>query len=158
MVTAGTYKKEHFFKEDEQLDALHSGLLNYAKKHHWNLQAWALFPNHYHFLATPPKEGAQNLPVFLREFHSRSARWINRDNNSGRKVWHNYHESQITHDNSYYARLNYVHQNAVKHGLVPVANQYRWCSAGWFEREAPKSFVATIYKFKTDQLQIEDNF
>ena len=34
---------------------------------------------------------------------------------------------------SYLARLNYVHQNPVKHGLVRVANQYRWCSAAWLE-------------------------
>jgi REP-associated tyrosine transposase len=29
--------------------------------------------------------------------------------------------------------LSYVHQNAVKHGLVPVANQYAWCSAAYID-------------------------
>jgi hypothetical protein len=39
-------------------------------------------------------------------------------------------------EKSWLARLNYVHQNAVKHGLVPIAHQYPWCSAPWFETNA----------------------
>jgi putative transposase len=51
-----------------------------------------------------------------------------------------------------------VHQNPVKHGLVKVANHYRWCSAAWFERTAAPAMVKTIYSFKTDQLKIFDDF
>jgi len=54
--------------------------------------------------------------------------------------------------------LNYVHQNAVKHKLVPVANQYPWCSAAWFEREASPAQVNTIYGFKIDRVKVEDDF
>ena len=59
---------------------------------------------------------------------------------------------------SYLARLNYVHQNAVKHGLVPVANQYRWCSAAWFERTASAAIVKSIYRFKWDRISVRDDF
>jgi hypothetical protein len=41
----------------------------------------------------------------------------------------------------------------LRHGLVPVANQYPWCSAAWFERTAP-AMVKSIYRFKTDQVDI----
>ena len=51
-----------------------------------------------------------------------------------------------------------MHQNAVKHGLVLVANQYPWCSAAWFERMASQSTVKSIYRFKTDQLRVLDEF
>ena len=47
---------------------------------------------------------------------------------------------------------------AVKHGLVPVANQYRWCSAAWFERTASPAQVKTIYRFKIDRVQVDDDF
>ena len=43
-------------------------------------------------------------------------------------------------------------------GLVPVANQYPWCSAAWFERTASPAAVKTIYRFKTDRLNIENDF
>ena len=49
-------------------------------------------------------------------------------------IWHNFWDTELTYEKSYLARLNYVHQNAVKHGLVARACQYRWCSAAWFER------------------------
>ena len=54
-------------------------------------------------------------------------------------MWHNFWDTKLTFEKSYLARLNYVHQNAVKHVLVPAANQYRWCSAAWFEQTATRA-------------------
>ena len=56
------------------------------------------------------------------------------------------------------ARLNYVHQNAVKHGLVPAANQYPWCSAPWSETNARPGSVKSVYSFKTDRIKVPDDF
>ena len=80
------------------------------------------------------------------------------DGVTGRTVWFNYWDTRLTFENSYFARLNYVHQNAVKHGLVLRANQYPWCSASWFERVATKTQVKTIYSFKIDKIHIEDDY
>jgi putative transposase len=41
---------------------------------------------------------------------------------------------------------------------VPVATQYRWCSAAWFERTATPAQVRTVYRFKTDKVSVLDNF
>jgi len=41
-------------------------------------------------------------------------------------LWHNFWDTRLTYQKSYLARSEYVHQNAVKHGPAPVANQYRW--------------------------------
>ena len=85
--------------------------------------------------------------------------YVNRlDSQAGRKVWHNFWETRITYEKSYLARLNYVHQNAVKHGLVRLANQWRWCSAAWFERTAAPAMIETIYGFKTDAVNVFDEF
>jgi hypothetical protein len=43
-------------------------------------------------------------------------------------------------------------------GLALVANQYRWCSASWFEGVASPAMVRSIYAFKTDTLSIGDDF
>ena len=80
------------------------------------------------------------------------------DKTSGRKVWHNFWDTRLTYQKSYLARLNYVHQNAVKHGLVLVANQYRWCSVRWFEGVAAPAPVRSIYRFRTDALTVNDDF
>ena len=75
MVTAGTYQKENRFSGPERLAVLHRGLLRLAAKYNWTLEAWAVFSNHYHFVAQAPVDGASNLSVMLKELHMRSLRF-----------------------------------------------------------------------------------
>ncbi|HMO05507.1 MAG TPA: transposase [Kiritimatiellia bacterium] len=161
MVTAGTYLKQPFFTEGERLGGLHQGLLKYAEQYGWQLEAWAVFPNHYHFVGHSPEHAtdATSLSAFIKHFHGRASAWLNRlDAAPGRKVWHNYWDTRLTSETSYLARLHYVHQNPVRHGIAPVANQYRWCSAAWFERTARPAMVKTIYGFNIDDLDVPDDF
>ncbi len=127
----------------------------------WRLEAWAVFSNHYHFVAHSPPEtgGTESLSQMLGMLHTKTAGWINRlDGSPNRKVWHNFWDTKLSYQKSYLARLNYVHQNPVKHGLVPVANQYPWCSAAWFERTVSPAQVKSIYRFKFDQATVFDEF
>jgi putative transposase len=160
-VTAGTYQKEHHFGGRIRLEVLHRGLLTVAWESGWRLEAWAVFSNHYHFIGHSPSgaKTSDSLATMLGRLHTKTARWLNRlDKTPGRKVWHNYWETHLTIQRSYLARLKYVHANAVKHGLVPVANQYPWCSAAWFERTASPAKVRSIYRFMADKLSVSDEF
>ncbi len=95
----------------------------------------------------------------LKQLHTRMSGCLNRlDATPGRRVWHNFWETILTPEKSYLARLAYVHQNPVRHGLVPVANAYPWCSAAWFERTAPSAAVKTISGIKTDQVKVIDDY
>ena len=158
MVTGSTLRKQKLFHTNDRLDLLEGKLLTLAKQYGWQLEAWAVFANHYHFVARECA-GTRPLKKFLTHLHADTARELNRmDGEVGRQVWFNFWDSEITFERSYFARLNYVHQNAVHHGLVRVANQYPWCSAAWFERTAKPAQVKTIYSFKIDKLQIPDDF
>ena len=158
MVTGATLHKEHLFCNGEKLSLLENHLLTLAKRYHWQLEAWAVFVNHYHFVACGQPD-ASPLDKFLKHLHSDTARNLNlKDQTTGREVWFNFWDTKLTYRNSYLARLNYVHQNAVKHGLVKLASQYPWCSAAWFERTASLSQVKTVYSFKTDKLKIADDY
>jgi putative transposase len=158
IVTTGTLHKQHLFHDPDRLTFLECSLLSLARKHQWQLEAWAVFSNHYHFvghaLASP-----SGLKELMAELHSLTALEINGlDGVRDRQVWHNFWETQLTYEKSYLARLNYVHHNAVKHGLVPVANQYPWCSAAWFERTARPAQVKTIYSFKINNVKVADEY
>ena len=160
-VTASTYLRRHHFLGRTRLAVLNRGLLKVANQFGWQLEAWAVFSNHYHFVGHSPEkeETAENLSQMLGYLHERTAKWINRlDNAASRQVWYNFWDTRLTYEKSYLARLNYVHQNAVKHRLVPVANQYPWCSARWFERTAAPAQVKTVYRFKTERLKLPDDF
>ncbi|MCP5520312.1 MAG: transposase [Verrucomicrobiales bacterium] len=160
-VTASTLEKQHHFRGATRLAVLHRGLLTVARRFEWCFEAWAVFSNHYHFVAHSPgnHDTAHSLAKMLGELHRKTARWVNRlDDAQGRQVWFNYRETLLTYQRSYFARLNYVHQNPVKHGLVPVANQYPWASARWLERVASRATVESIYRFRFDKLSVSDDF
>jgi len=158
MMTSATLNKHCLFDSPQKLTLLESELLSLAKQFGWHLEAWAVFSNHYHFIAQSDAASA-DLREMTHKLHSNTGRELNKiDGSTGRTVWYNFWDTKLTYQKSYLARLNYVHQNPVKHGLVPVANQYQWCSASWFERTASPADVKTIYGFKIDQLNIKDDF
>jgi putative transposase len=157
MVTAATYDHEHVFRGEVALDRLQAELLA-AREMGWDFEAWAVFSNHYHFVAQM-RQGAVPLSDVLHRIHQRTALWANeRDGQPGRKVWHNFWDTHLTFERSYLARLNYVMQNPVKHGLVPRAELYRWCSTEWFQRTAPPAHARTVFGFQIDRVKVEDDF
>ena len=50
-VTGSTYQKANQFRGVKRLDVLNRGLLKVAGQFDWRLEAWAVFSNHYHFVA-----------------------------------------------------------------------------------------------------------
>ncbi|MDP1593683.1 MAG: transposase [Gallionella sp.] len=158
MLTAGTYQKLPHWHTPERRDFMLDALFARADEFGWQLQAWAVMPNHYHFIAlSPDKPG--NLSRFMSKLHMTTAKQVNEwEGAPGRKVWYQYWDSLITFERSYLARLNYVHHNPAHHGLTEDAMSYRWCSAGWFYQNAPVDFVATVESCKTDKLEVMDDF
>ncbi len=158
MVTSGTYLKQHRFRGTERLRFLCEALLRLAAKYGWSLQAWAVFSNHYHFVALSPAN-AGSLPDLIKKLHSDTALAANQwDGVKGRQVWFQYWETQLTYQKSYFARLSYVHRNAVHHGLVREPSLYPWCSAGWFQRRATTPFYKTIMRCGIERLKVPDEF
>jgi putative transposase len=158
MVSGATLYKKPLFSTDEKLTLLENQILTLARSYDWQLEAWAVFTNHYHLIARGGPS-SKRLDRYLKHLHGNTSRELNvLDQTVGREVWYNFWETRLTYERSYLARLNYVHQNAVKHGLVPVANLYEWCSAAWFERTASLASVKTIYSFKYDNLNVYDDY
>jgi REP-associated tyrosine transposase len=158
LITAATLRRSRLFHSDAKLDLLRDTTLELAKNYQLVLQAWAFFPNHYHFVVSFENRATTHRD-FVRHLHRELAVRINRmDSTPRRRVMYQFWDTHLTFERSWLARLNYVHQNAVKHGLVPVANQYPWCSAPWFETNARVGFVKSVYSFKTDRIDVPDDF
>src|SRR5258705_5439830 len=79
MVTAATLYKERLFNTPSKLTLLQDPVLSLAKKYNWQLEAWAIFANHYHIVARS-LPGAANLRTFLTHLHADSTREFNRLN------------------------------------------------------------------------------
>ena len=77
MVTAATLHKEHLFGGSTRLTSLQDSLLSLAKQYDWQLEAWSVFSNHYHFVARGDG-GVVNLKKLLTHLHAETAREINK--------------------------------------------------------------------------------
>ncbi len=158
MVTAGIYQKQLLLNTPKKLTLVRDMLFKYALQFEWELQAWAVMGNHYHFIATAP-ENPSTLADLISRLHEYSAKKLNQlDDTPGRKVWHNFWDTRITHQTSYFARLRYVHQNPVHHGVIDNAANYACCSQAWLERNAERSHINTLSRFKTDRINVPDDF
>ncbi|HEY4415223.1 MAG TPA: hypothetical protein VGO57_05980 [Verrucomicrobiae bacterium] len=158
MVTAGTYQKWPHLNSPARRDFFLESLFKYAGEFAWSLKAWAVLENHYHFIANSSANPG-TLTKFIGKLHMKTAQEMNRlDATPGRKVWHQFWDSHITFEKSYLARLHYVHGNPAKHGAVDLAENYKWCSASWFARNASPALVQTVKSFKTDAVSVPDDF
>jgi putative transposase len=158
IVTTGTYRKLPHLNSSSRLDFFQDSLFEFASESGWDLRAWAILSNHYHIVAASPSDPS-TLQHFLGKLHMQTAKQLNQwDNTPGRKVWFQFWDSHITFERSYLARLKYVHHNPARHGVVRMAENYKWCSAAWFAQTAPAAFVNTVNSFKIDQVNVPDDF
>jgi putative transposase len=157
-VTARTAGQRHLFHSPDRRDWFLKQLFHLTEESGWKLEAWAVLSNHYHFVAHSPEGNAESLSPMLQKLHSLATKEVNRlDNTPGRtRLWHNFRETHITFQRSYMARLNYVHQNAVHHGLVKRASDWKWCSAAAFKRAVTPAWVKTIASFRYDEIAASD--
>jgi len=107
--------------------------------------AWCVLPNHYHVLLRT--ERIKGLRLALGEFHGRSSRaWNKADGRVGRKVWHNCFERPMKSLRHFYASLNYVHHNPVKHGYVRRWQDWPFSSAPEFLKEMGRERAEEMWR------------
>ena len=158
IVTAGTFKKLNYLNTPQRLDLVLESLFSVTEEFGWKLHAWAILVNHYHFVACSPSD-PKTLSRLLGKLHMTTAKQLNEwDRQPGRKIWHQFWDRRITFEKSYLARLNYVNNNPVKHGVVADPIQYHWCSTNWFITHASSAFVNTVKGFKIDKISEYDDF
>ncbi len=158
IVTTGTHGTKPHLNTPERRDYFLQALFGAAAEFAWELHAWAVLNNHYHWVARAT-ENSGPLKRMLGKLHMTTAKELNLlDGTPGRKVWFQYWDTLMTDERAYLARLNYVHHNPVKHGVVAQAANYRWCSAAWFAENATPAFRATVESFKIDQVNVPDEF
>ena len=158
MVTGAILHKQHLLSEGKRKQFILQTLFDRAKLLGWNLEAWAILDNHYHFIAQAP-EDATSLEKLIRQFHSITAIQINRwDDTPGKQVWYNYWDSCLTYEKSYLARLHYVHMNPLKHGLAENPIEYPFCSYKWFIEQSNSDLKEQVFSQPIDRIEVFDDF
>jgi len=76
----------------------------------------------------------------------------------GTKIWWNYWDTCLTYENSYYARLNYIHFNPVKHGYVDNAKKWEFSSYKEFYKFDYTNAKRIEKEFPFDRVKVYDDF
>ncbi len=142
LVTAACYEHRPIFENPNDLSWLLHEFLESLSVAGLSCNAWVFLPNHYHILLET--QDIQIVSKTLRLLHSRIATSINgRHKQRGRKVWYRFSDRLIRSENHYWATVNYIHCNPVKHGYVDKMTEWPWSSVheyivrfgqAWFER------------------------
>jgi putative transposase len=109
------------------------------------IYAWCILPNHYHLLV---KTGAINaLRKEIGLLHGRTSfRWNGEDARRGRKVWFNCFDREIKSHRHFWASVNYIHHNPVKHGYVDKWQDWPWSSAHDFLARVGREAAEKIWR------------
>ena len=99
------------------MQAFESALLMELQEQCRTVFAWTLLPNHYHALVDT--SDVKCLLRGLGRLHGRSSfEWNGEEGRRGRKVWFNAAETAMKSERHFWATMNYVLHNAVRHGYV----------------------------------------
>lgn len=107
--------------------------------------AWCVLPNHYHALIWTAD--IRQLAKILGQLHGRtSLRWNREESMQGRKVWHGASDRAMRGERHYWATVNYIHHNPVKHGYVRLWQNWPYSSVHGYLEEVGREEAQKIWR------------
>jgi putative transposase len=127
LITSACYEHRSIFEAPDDLSWLAEQMLDAFSIADLPHPAWVLLPNHYHILVET--RDLSIVSEVLRLLHSRTATTINsRHRQRGRKVWYRFSDRLMRNERHYFATVNYIHYNPIKHGYADRMSNWPWSS------------------------------
>lgn len=132
MVTAACYEHAPIIgTSPERMTAFEDALLEVLNRYTDSVSAWVVLPNHYHGLVESKAVGV--LLQELKLLHGRTAfLWNGEDACRGRRVWSGILETSMKSDRHFWASMNYIHNNPVRHGYAERWTDWPFSSASQY--------------------------
>ena len=127
MITAANFEHKHILSLSSRRSEFELSIFRMFERAEIGLKGWVIMPNHYHLLICT--RSFERIPMLFKLLHGKTSHdWNREDNSLGRKVWFKYSDRKIRTEDHFYAALNYVHFNPVKHGYVGTPDEWPWSS------------------------------
>lgn len=125
-ISAAIFKHKPIIHSPMRRTDFEIALLNSFKNLNAKVEGWVILPNHYHLLVQI--ESLDFVSRQLQRLHgSTSYHWNKEDGLTRiRKVWYHYSDRVIRNEWHFFATLNYIHHNPVKHNYCEQANKWMW--------------------------------
>ena len=149
-LTFSCFRQNPFFKSNRAKQWLVEALVTAREKHHFALIAYVIMPEHAHFLIQPLLREYDTAAILksIKQSVSRKAKRFLEEKDSAwlgkltvrrgtRDVFHFWqagpgYDRNIRDDEELLEKMQYIHNNPVKRGLVAVPEDWDWSSAGWY--------------------------
>jgi len=136
LISAACFEHRHLIGESpERMEDFSRDLVAVLTAHTNQTFAWCILPNHYHALVEAPD--VRKLLHELGRLHGRTSHsWNGKESMRGRKVFFRAVERAMRSDRHFWATLNYIHHNPVRHGYVERWTDWPWSSASEYLAQA----------------------
>jgi putative transposase len=134
-VTTSTIKRINLFNCDEKLSLAEQTLFDVVKMHSCFLMGYVLMPNHVHLLIGT-RQGGNHISTFMHSFKGNVRKAIADD----RRIWQRrFDDLAIMTEKQFSIKLDYIHWNPVKRGLVDRPEDWGYSSYRYwaFREENP---------------------
>lgn len=117
---------------EDRCQVLIQSLNYYREKFGFLFHGFVFMPDHIHLILTVGPKGT--IWEIMRDWKSRSAFEINRLMGQRGTLWQgDFWEHAIRNELDYTEKMNYIHLNPVRAGLVDDPIQWKYSSAAWYE-------------------------
>jgi putative transposase len=97
-------------------------------RHELQCLGYVLMRDHLHAILTQSAEGFR-IPAMLRDFKAATGLHCRPESFPGRTLWrHRYDDVPLPGVNALFRRLEYMHNNPVRHNLITSAIEWPWSS------------------------------
>lgn len=147
-VTFTIHQWADVFTRKQYIDEFLDSIIYCQKEKGLEVFAWVVMSNHCHFILRAKNENLSDIIRDLKKFTSKRIYHLIKENpKESRKEWllkvlsyqgkiwfweEGYHGEEITSKSFCNTKLDYIHLNPVKAGLVEKAEEYLYSSAGDF--------------------------
>ena len=132
-ITAATLNHVPYLAEERAKTLLRDTLKALVVEFNIVLRGWVILNDHYHLLLKTAR--GQDLSRYFGRLHGSASHQINLWHGAtGRQVWHNYWDTCIRAEADFWTRLNYIHNNPVKHGYVRRLEDWPFSSYPYYLR------------------------
>jgi putative transposase len=124
-ITFSCYKRQPFLVTTHAKDTVEHLLEQTRNQYGLRIAAYVLMPDHIHLLTNEPSAGT--LATLLQVFKQLTARDLK--SFQSKQFWQRrYYDFNVSSHEKYLEKLQYIHRNPVKRGLVDRPEDYRWSS------------------------------
>jgi putative transposase len=124
-ITFSCYKRQPLLHTEEAKDTLQQILEQTRKQQDLRIAGYVLMPEHVHLLTNEP--ATSTLATFLQILKQQASRQLKPPNQ--KQLWQRrYYDFNVSSPEKFTEKLQYIHRNPVKRGLVTSPKDYRWSS------------------------------